>query len=313
MIDPAVRVSPQVIPVTIASATADEERLSVLLVNYNGMRYLGPCLESIRLYAPPNTQVILEDNGSIDGSLEAAIASFPWLQIVRSDQNLGFAAGNNLAGKSARGRFILLLNTDTLLLEPIAPVVDWLESHVSYGALTINMLDGDRIPRSCTGRFPSAARLAVLRFMLVSPERYGAAEAYDVDWVQGSFLLLRGDLWNKLNGMDERYFMYAEDVDLCKRIWNAGFHCAYLPQRHYLHWGGFNPSRFPDQVRGLAIYVECHMSGIQRLLCGLVLLVGCLLRVVFYRARGGLLRRELDRARATVSWQALQALMLRQI
>ena len=291
---------------------ASAKRLSILLVNYNGGRYLGPCLESIHCYAPPETQVILEDNASTDGSVEAAGKKYPWLHIVRSNRNLGFAGGNNLAGKNARGRFVLLLNTDTLLLEPIAPVVDWLKSHPSYGALTINMLDGERIPRACTGRFPSAMRLALLRSMLVSPGSYGAEEAYDVDWVQGSFLLIRADLWNTLNGLDERYFMYAEDVDLCKRIRDAGFRCAYLPHLQYLHWGGFVPSGFPDQVCGLATYVERHMAGPQLLLCRAVLFGGCLSRAAFYQARGVLRNREIDRTKANASWSAFEALIQRQ-
>jgi GT2 family glycosyltransferase len=307
----AVTVSLHVSPPRAGSGAASVGRLSILLVNHNGMQYLGPCLESIHRYAPPETQVILEDNASTDGSLKAAENKFSWLQIVRSSRNLGFAGGNNLAGKRAQGRFILLLNTDTLLLEPVAPVVDWLESHPSYGALTINMLDGDRNPNACTGRFPSPLRLALLRSILVSPGSYGAEEAYDVDWVQGSFLLIRADLWNELKWLDERYFMYAEDVDLCKRIWNAGFKCAYLPHRHYLHWGGFVPSRFPDQVCGLATYVENHMTGMQRLLCRAVLLGGCLLRVAFHLEKGILRNREIDRIKATVSWRAFKALIQR--
>lgn len=289
------------------------KRLSILLVNYNGGRYLGPCLESILRFAPPGTQVILEDNASTDGSVETAGKKYPWLHIVRSNRNLGFAGGNNLAGKSAQGRFILLLNTDTLLLEPITPVVDWLESHPSYGALTINMLDGDRIPRACTGRFPSAMRLVLLRSMLVSPGSYGAEEAYDVDWVQGSFLLIRADLWNTLNGLDERYFMYAEDVDLCRRIWDAGFRCAYLPHQQYLHWGGFDARRFPDQICSLATYVERHMAGPQRLLCHAVLFGGCLIRAAFYQARGILRNHEIDRTRAIAPWRAFKALIQRQV
>ena len=291
------------------SCEAGAERLSVLLVNYNGMRYLALCLESIRRFAPPGTQVVLEDNASTDGSVEAVEESCPWLQIVRNDRNLGFAGGNNLAGKNARGKFILLLNTDTLLLEPLAPVVDWLECHPSYGALTINMLDKDRIPRASTGKFPSAMRLALLRSMLVSPERYGAEEAYDVDWVQGSFLLVRADVWRALNGLDEEYFMYAEDVDFCKRIWDAGFGCAYLSRWQYLHWGGFDASRFPDQVCGLATYVERHMAGLQLLLCRAVLLSGCLLRAAFYRARGILHDRENNRIKAKASWRAFKTLI----
>ena len=295
------------------SCSAGAERLSILLVNYNGMRYLAPCLESIRRFAPSGTQVVLEDNASTDGSIEAVEESFPWLQIVRSPRNLGFAGGNNLAGKNARGRFILLLNTDTLLLEPLAPVVDWLESHPSYGALTINMLDGNRTSRACTGRFPSAMRLALLRSMLISPGRYGADEAYEVDWAQGSFLLIRADVWRTLNGFDESYFMYAEDVDLCRRIWDAGFRCAYLPQKQYLHWGGFDASRFPDQVCSLATYVERHMAGPQLLLCRAVLLVGCLLRAAFYEAIWILRILDIDRIQAKAPWRAFKALIQRQV
>lgn len=295
----------------IDNETDDAVRLSILLVNYNGMEYLGPCLETIHRFAGPGTQVILEDNASTDGSVESAEETYPCLQIVRSDRNLGFAGGNNLAGTAARGRFILLLNPDTLLLEPIAPVVDWLENHPAYGALTISMLDGNRIPNACTGKFPSLIRLALLRSMLISPGKYGEEEAYDVDWVQGSFLLIRADLWHALNGLDEKYFMYAEDVDLCKRVRDSGLRCAYLPGRRYLHWGGFSPSRFPDQICGLAIYIERHMTGLRRWLSWAVLYGGCLLRAVFYLSKGLFQHRELDRIKANASWRAFAALIQR--
>jgi GT2 family glycosyltransferase len=256
--------------------------------------------------------VILEDNASTDGSVEAAAKDYPWLQIVRSSQNLGFPGGNNLAAKNARGKFILLLNADTLLLEPIAPAVDWLESHPAYGALTVNMLDGKRISRACTGRFPTAMRLVKMSSMLVPPEEYGSEEAYDVDWVQGSFLLVRADLWRALNGMDERYFpIYAEDVDFCRRVWDAGFKCAYLPHLQYLHWGGYDVSKFPVQARGLAIYVGSHMSGPQLLLSRAVLFVGCFVRTVFFQLKGMLSDREINLNKSKASWRAFKALIQR--
>ncbi len=284
------------------------ERLSILLVNYNGKRYLGPCIDSILHFAPRGTEVILEDNASTDGSPDYVAQNYPWVQTARSKSNLGFAGGNNLAGKEAHGKFLLLLNTDTELLEPIGPVVDWLENHDLYGALTVNMVDGDRIPRACTGKFPSPLRLALLRRMLIAPGHYRAAEAYDVDWVQGSFLLIRTDLWRRLNGLDEQYFMYAEDVDLCKRVWDAGFKCAYLPGTKYMHWGGFDPSRFPDQVRGLARYVAKHMGGMQGILCRAVLLAGCFGRFVLYKVRGLIWNRPIDQISAEGSWRAFLAL-----
>ncbi len=284
-------------------------RLSILLVNYNGLEHLAGCLESIQRFMDSQTEVILEDNASTDGSPDRAEQDFPWLQVVRSEQNLGFAGGNNLAARRATGEFILLLNTDTLLLESITPVLNWLDAHPTHGALTVNMIDGNQRGSACTGRFPTPSRLTLLRSMLTSPSRYGDDEAYDVDWVQGSFLMIRAKLWRELNGLDERYFMYGEDVDLCKRISDSGLRCAYLPHFRYLHWGGFNVSRFPDQVRGLATYIDLHMTGVQRLLCRAVLLCGCLLRAVSFRISGTVRKSEVDRTKATASWRAFSGLL----
>jgi GT2 family glycosyltransferase len=284
-------------------------RLSIVLVNYNGMKFIGPCLESIHQFAPANSQVILEDNASTDGSIEVAEREYLWVEIVRSDGNLGFAGGNNLAAKRAVGKYILLLNTDTLLLEPIEPVVDWLENHPGCGALTINMLDGNRNPSACTGRFPTPIRLASLRRMLISPESYDSAMVYDVDWVQGSFLLIPADLWRALNGLDESYFMYGEDVDLCKRVWDTGHCCTFLPHWKYLHWGGFQISRFPDQISSLATFVDHHMTGPRRQISWAVLLVGCLLRAVVYQIGGMIKGRSMSRSKASASWRAFKALV----
>ena len=290
---------------------ANSARLSILLVNYNGMRYLAPCLESIFRFAPPGTQVILEDNASTDGSVETVETNFPQVEIIRSKRNCGFAEGNNLAGTRATGRFLLLLNTDTLLLESIAPAVDWLEEHPGWGALTINMVDGAGESKACTGRFPTPWRLALLRSMLVAPCEYQASQAYEVDWVQGSFLLIRRDLWKRLDGLDKRYFMYAEDVDLCKRIRNSGYKCGYLPQFRYLHWGGFEPARFPDQISSLATYSRVHMNGLQWLISWGILFVGCILRSIFYYVNWRLGKRDVDLAKAVASRNALRALIQR--
>jgi len=290
---------------------ANSTRLSILLVNYNGIRYLVHCLEAIFQFAPPGTQVILEDNASTDGSLEIIETSFPQVEIVRSNRNLGFAGGNNLAGERANGKFVLLLNTDTLLLEPIAPAVDWLEEHPTWGALTINMVDGAHESAACTGRFPSPLRLALLRSMLVQPGQYQGASAYDVDWVQGSFLLMRRDLWNRLHGLDERYFLYAEDVDICKRIQRSGYKCGYLPHLRYLHWGGFEPKRFPDQISGLATYARIQLSRPQWLISWGILLVGCILRATVYYVNWRVGKRDVDFTKAMASRNAIRELIKR--
>jgi GT2 family glycosyltransferase len=304
--------SPSAAPIMVASRQEENAdlatRLTVVLVNYNGKQYLQACLNSVLRFAPKGTEVVLADNASNDGSPDEVARQFPWVRLVRSEINLGFAGGNNLASRQAHGRFLLLLNTDTELLEPIEPVLAWLEQHEAYGALTINMIDGLRVPQACTGKFPNPIRLALLRRMLTSPTSYGAEESYDVDWVQGSFVLIRTELWRKLGGLDEDFFMYMEDVDLCKRVWDTDAKCAYLPSMRYLHWGGYDSSRFPDQVRGLSIYVGKHMRGVQRAACRTVLLVGCILRVALNRIRWMIWRRQVDRMKADDCRRAFQVL-----
>jgi GT2 family glycosyltransferase len=249
------------------------------------------------------------DNASGDGSAELVAREYPWVHLIRSEHNLGFAGGNNLAATRVSGRFMLILNTDTVLLEPLAPALRWLNEHPKYGLLTIGMLDAQRIPRPCTGHFPTPARLGLLRTMLVDPDNYDGHEACEVDWAQGSFLLIRAELWRSLGGLDERYFMYVEDVDLCRRVRDSGFRCALLPRMQYVHIGGFNPTRFPNQVAGLAHYVERHMKGVQKFCCIVSLLFGCLARVAWYQLRAILLRDDTSRCLSNVCRQALGKLL----
>lgn len=283
--------------------------LSILLVNFNGISCLSGCLDSIREFSPAETEVILVDNASSDGSAEMVAREYPWVQLIRSERNLGFSGGNNLAARHASGRHLLLLNMDVILLEPLAPAIRWLDAHSDYGLITIGMLDDRHIPRACTGRFPTPLRLARLRSMLVSPDAYKDCEAREVDWAQGSFLLIRSGVWQKVRGLDERYFMYCEDVDLCKRVRDGGLRCGLLPRLRYLHSGGFSAVRFPDQIAGLALYVESHMRGLQRVLCRGVLLLGCMLRVVVSQIRAAMRRDEASRIVSQACRRALSRLL----
>ena len=251
----------------------------------------------------------MADNASSDGSAEFVASKYPWVRIVRSNRNLGFSGANNLAGKEASGRFILLLNADTVLVEPIGPAVDWLDGHSEYAVLTINMLNGERIPSACTGRFPSPLRLILLRKMLIGPEQFGDNYEYEVDWVQGSFLLIPAEQWRALGGLDESYFMYVEDVDLCKKAQDRGLKCVYLPRIRYIHLGGYSSARFSEQVKSLGIYVKRHMKGVHKLLAWSVLCVGCLVRVVFFRTKLWLRGDERSRTVSTLSWLAFKGLL----
>lgn len=201
------------------------------------------------------------------------------------------------------------MNADTVLVEPIASALDWLDRHPEYAVLTINMLNAEGVSKACTGTFPSPLRLILLRSMLTAPEQFGRDDSYEVDWVQGSFLLIPREQWRAVGGLDERYFMYVEDVDLCKRVRDRGLKCAYLPLIHYIHFGGYSSARFSDQARSLGIYVSQHMRGARRLSSWFVLCIGCLGRSMFFGVGELLGGNEIPRTISKVSWVAFKELL----
>jgi GT2 family glycosyltransferase len=296
-----------------ATGDASVVNLSIILVSYNSRPYLGKCLDSIAQFAPGETEVILVDNASSDGSTEFVEHGYPWVRIVRNSSNLGFSAANNLAGKTVVGRFLLLLNADTVLVEPIAPAIDWLNDHPEFALLTINMLSEEGVPTACTGRFPSPLRLIFLRRMLMAPQQYRDSFAHEVDWVQGSFLLTKTDQWRALGGLDERYFMYVEDMDLCRRAWNRGLKCAYLPNIRYVHSGGYHPRRFSEQARGLGIYIRTHMKGLRKSLSWCILCLGCLARAAFFSIAVLPTGDETGKTTSRASWVAFKMLWHRRL
>lgn len=251
--------------------------LSILIVNYDGAAVLPACLASVRRWMPEGTEVVVADNGSRDGSPDTVAREFPWVRLVRCGRNLGFAAANNVAARVATGRYLLLLNPDTELVEPIQPALDLLERRPDVAVLTIRALDADGGEQLCVGRFPTPARLA--RFgSLFDPEATRRSPPAEVDWVQGSFLLTTAENWTALGGMDERHFMYGEDVDYCKRTRDRGRRVVYLRDVRYVHLGGFNRDRFADLVTGMRLYADRHFSGRAWVEARTVLAAGCVLR-----------------------------------
>jgi GT2 family glycosyltransferase len=224
-------------------------RLSIIIVNYEGCRYLGPCLDAIAAVLREPCEVILVDNASTDGSAQFVRERYPYVRLIENRENLGFAAGNNIGAKVATGEYLLLLNNDTCLLDDLSPALAIMDGNPRLGALGIRMLGMDNAYRRSAGRFP-----ALLRFLRLSqlyargdglvdghfsePTRWRA-----VDWVEGSFLLTRRSLWESLGGLDNGYFMYMEDVDYCRRLSGRGLATAYLPVLRYQHAGGYSAAR----------------------------------------------------------------------
>ena len=226
--------------------------LSVLVVTYNSQRYIGPLLDALALQlAPLDAEVVVVDNASHDGTADRVAHHHPGVRLVRSEHNLGFAAGNNLAARHARGRMLLLLNPDALP-EPgaIARGLALMAAHPGVGMAGGLLLDAQGAPQPSGRMFPTllqealvltglAARFPRSRWFGRFDRTWADPEAAAaVDWVPGAFAFVRRALFDGLGGFDERFFLYYEEVDLCRRLQAAGFAVQLWPELRVHHVGG---------------------------------------------------------------------------
>lgn len=236
--------------------------LSIVIVNFNGEKYLHSCLDSITENLTISYEVIIVDNNSSDNSILIIKNEYHWVKLIQIDDNMGFSKGNNYGVKRARGTFILLLNNDTILRTDVVAAINILRNNQKVGLIGGKMLGTDGEYRYSAGRFPRPHRIFMISKMLETGEYFKKGnfpvrlneKGYTVDFVEGSFMLLRKSFWNKIGGFDENFFMYGEDVDLCYRIKKAGFDIIYYPSVEYIHLSGFNPKRDLFIVQGIIIF-----------------------------------------------------------
>lgn len=213
---------------------AGRVRASVVIVNWNAGPALSACLESLQAEAA-SLEVILVDNASDDGSLAAARAGRPALRVVETGANLGFAGGANRGAAVASGDVVVFLNPDARV-EPgaVKRLTDALLATTYAGIAGGGLVDAD-------GRWqPAAARFGPLRHLLLdtTPGRLLARRRqlpYAVDWVYGTFMAVRRDLFRQLGGFDPAYFLYGEDMDLCHRAARLGARTILVPGARAVH------------------------------------------------------------------------------
>jgi hypothetical protein len=227
--------------------------VSILIVSFNTRELTLACLDSIRRHAGGvEHEVLVIDNHSDDGSAAAIATAFPRVRLTALDENVGFARANNLAAREARGRWLLLLNPDTLLLagslQNLMAFAAARPGNRIFGGRTL-FADGTLNPTSCW-KAPSAWSMFCLgtglasvfrRSFWLDPEsmgRWARDSEREVDIVSGCLLLIRRDLWDELGGFDDGFFMYGEDFDLCLRARRAGERCRLCPTAAVIHYGG---------------------------------------------------------------------------
>lgn len=225
-------------------------RLSVILINLNTRDFLQACLRSMKSrLSDPSFEVILVDNGSTDGSLEMVQSEFPEVRVFPQGKNLGFTRANNIGLREARGQYLLVLNSDTEIIgDALEKMCDYMDAHPDVGALGPKLLNPDGTRQLSCRRFPSYRTALFHRYSLLTRlfprNRFSAEylmtgisddEACETDWVSGAALLTRRETIEQVGLFDEDYFIYAEDVDWCYRMKQAGWRVVYFPSAHILH------------------------------------------------------------------------------
>jgi len=243
------------------------KELSVIIVNYNGICFLKDCLDSLQEKLKSiSSEIIILDNDSQDESCSFIKKNYPNVKLIESKVNYGFGKGNNEAVKHAVGKYILLFNNDTILLNDIYPAIQLLKRDKSIGVIGINMLSGNREYLQAAGEFPNSRNLFWMKRAFLFNKDFISGnftkDIYEVDWLTGSFLLLSKEVYDNIGGFDESYFMYVEDVDFCKKIANLGLKRIFISSLSYIHFVGFKKSKNPMLVAGYKIYLKKHFKGL---------------------------------------------------
>jgi GT2 family glycosyltransferase len=245
--------------------------LSVIIVNHNVKDLLARSLMSIYSGTRGITfEVIVVDNASNDGSIEYIREKFSEAKIIRLEENTGFAKANNMGIKEARGKYLLLLNPDTLVVEnALTVLVQFMNGHPETGVAGAKLLNRDGTLQASARSFPTPltvffGRTSILTRLFPNNKftrrdlictTHDSDDPLEVDWVSGACLITRRDVIEQVGLLDERYFMYWEDADWCYRIKKAGWKVFYIPKARIIHYAGES-----SKSNGNRMITEFHKS-----------------------------------------------------
>jgi GT2 family glycosyltransferase len=258
--------------------------LSILIVNWNTRDLAARCLQSLGdtadrieedpregsllAYNPYRAEVIVVDNASADNSASTVRERFPWAQLIENSRNVGFAPANNQAFQRSTGRYVLLLNSDTIVhAKAIEALVEFMDEHPHCGAGGAQLLNADgSLQPSCHPMLTPWREFWRLTFLdriwrraTYDMKKWNAASPKQVETIKGACLIVRrAALGAGESLLDERYFMYTEEVDLCYRLAQAGWELYWIPLARVTHFGEAS-----SQQAYNAMYVQLYRSKVQ--------------------------------------------------
>lgn len=255
-------------------------QLSVIIVNYNVKHFLEQCLYSVfKALKNIESEVFVVDNNSVDGSVALIKQKFPQVKLIVNTINTGFSVANNQAIKISKGKYVLLLNPDTVVQEDtFEKTLAFMEAHPEAGGLGIKMLDGlgNFLPESKRGLpTPAVAFFKIFGLSKLFPgsKKFGQYhltyldknKTHQVDILSGAFMLMRKEALDKVGLLDETFFMYGEDIDLSYRITQGGYKNYYFAQSSIIHYKGESTKKSSVNYvlvfyKAMAIFAKKHFS-----------------------------------------------------
>lgn len=230
--------------------------LSIIIVNWNSKEYVRKCVQSIYTNTSGLAfEIIVVDGASYDGCREMLACEFPKVRFIQCEKNVGFARANNLGVAQSQGNCVLFLNPDTEVIgNSLTRLIQTLNQFPNAGIVGAKLMNSDgTVQTSCIQSVPTVLnqvldaeflrrrfpRARLWGMMALSGEMQNPSS---VEVISGACIMIKRSIFQKVSGFDERYFMYAEDLDLCYRLRKAGFDCLYVPDTQIVHHGGGSSS-----------------------------------------------------------------------
>lgn len=255
--------------------------LSIIIVNYNVKEFLQNLLHSIeRATSNVTREIIVVDNASDDGSVNLIKTKFPEIILIENRKNAGFGKANNQALKIAQGKYVLLINPDSVVSEDtFEKMISFFEKNTDAGLAGCKIINPDgTLQLACRRSFPgpwtSFCKVTGLSNLFPNSRifaRYNLTyldenKTYEVDAISGSFMMIRRDVFEKVSGFDEQFFMYGEDLDLCYKIQQAGYKVYYVHSTQIIHYKGESTKRSNlDETKmfydAMHLFVKKHFSS----------------------------------------------------
>lgn len=284
--------------------------LSIVIVSTNIEELLRKCLQSlVPALKGIKAEVIVVDNASKDKTPQMVETEFPWVKLIKKHRNRGFGANNNIGMKVARGRYVLLLNSDTELLDKVIlkEMVAWMDKHPKVGLSSCALLNEDRKTlQGNGGYFPTLFKVFFWMFFLDdipgldrlikpfhplhewSPIYKGGGyfkKTQKQDWLTAAYLVIRKSALDEAGLFDEDFFLYVEEVDLSYRFVKAGWEVWYLPKWKILHYGQVtigSENSMIFELKNMVLFYKKHFSSWKIPIVRVVLKTGAVLRMIIF-------------------------------